>query len=109
MASEVNRSSNEAISAYETPIAAIDYLLYNYHYLRREVEEKVAADMLLRGFKCAEVAAVLFRKPYEVYAWLYSRYFGRCELPTVSGRGGKDHEDEKSDIQTRRSGNLCVL
>ncbi len=36
-----------------------------------EVEEKVAADMLLRGFKCPEVAAVLFRKPYEVYAWLY--------------------------------------
>ncbi|HHW26234.1 MAG TPA: hypothetical protein GXX23_02710 [Firmicutes bacterium] len=36
-----------------------------------EVEEKVAADMLLRGFKCAEVAAVLFRKPYEVYGWLY--------------------------------------
>ena len=35
-----------------------------------EVEEKVAADMLLRGFKCPEVAAVLFRKPYEVYAWL---------------------------------------
>lgn len=38
LASEVNRPSNEAISAYETPIAAIDYLLYNYHYLRREVE-----------------------------------------------------------------------
>ena len=36
-----------------------------------EVEEKVAADMLLRGFKCPEVAAVLFRKPNEVYAWLY--------------------------------------
>lgn len=36
-----------------------------------EVEEKVAADMLLRGFNCAEAAAVLFRKPYEVYAWLY--------------------------------------
>lgn len=32
LASEVNRS------AYEIPIAAIDYLLYNYHYLRREVE-----------------------------------------------------------------------
>lgn len=38
LASEVNRPSNEAISAHETPIAAIDYLLYNYHYLRREVE-----------------------------------------------------------------------
>ncbi len=38
LASEVNRPSNEAISAYEIPIAAIDYLLYNYHYLRREVE-----------------------------------------------------------------------
>ena len=38
-----------------------------------EVEEKVAADMLLRGFKCPEVAAVLFRKPYEVYAWLYKK------------------------------------
>ena len=38
-----------------------------------EVEEKVAADMLLRGFKCPEVAAVLFRKPYEVYAWLYKQ------------------------------------
>jgi hypothetical protein len=38
-----------------------------------EVEEKVAADMLLRGFNCAEAAAVLFRKPYEVYAWLYKK------------------------------------
>ena len=38
-----------------------------------DVEEKVAADMLLRGFKCPEVAAVLFRKPYEVYAWLYKQ------------------------------------
>ena len=38
-----------------------------------DVEEKVAADMLLRGFKCHEVAAVLFRKPYEVYAWLYKQ------------------------------------
>ncbi len=38
-----------------------------------EVEEKVAAAMLLRGFKCPEVAAVLFRKPYEVYAWLYKQ------------------------------------
>ena len=38
-----------------------------------EVEEKVAADMLLRGFKYPEVAAVLFRKPYEVYAWLYKQ------------------------------------
>ena len=38
-----------------------------------EVEEKVAADMLLRGFKCPEVAAVLLRKPNEVYAWLYKQ------------------------------------
>lgn len=38
-----------------------------------EVEEKVAADMLLKGFKCPEVAAVLFRKPNEVYAWLYKK------------------------------------
>ena len=38
-----------------------------------EVEEKVAADRLLRGFKCPDVAAVLFRKPYEVYAWLYKK------------------------------------
>jgi len=38
-----------------------------------EVEEKVAADMLLRGFKYPEVAAVLFRKPYEVYVWRYKQ------------------------------------
>ena len=36
-----------------------------------EVEEKVAADMLARGFKCNEVAAVLQRSLYEVQGWLY--------------------------------------
>ena len=36
-----------------------------------EVEEKVAADMLARGFKCNEVAAVLQRSLYEVQSWLY--------------------------------------
>ena len=36
-----------------------------------EVEEKVAADMLARGFKCNEVAAVLQRSLYEVLGWLY--------------------------------------
>ena len=36
-----------------------------------EVEEKVAADMLARGFKCNEVAAVLQRSLYEVQCWLY--------------------------------------
>ena len=36
-----------------------------------EVEEKVAADMLVRGFKCIEVAAVLQRSLNEVQDWLY--------------------------------------
>ena len=33
---DVNKPAND--DAYEIPIAAIDYLLYNFHYLQREVD-----------------------------------------------------------------------
>lgn len=45
-----------------------------------EVEEKVAADILARGGKCAEVAAVLQRDVREVHAWLFHLREKYCYL-----------------------------